>query len=86
MIETMTNSMTTLLELNITSLIDGSILGKKYRGQFGIRAVVEDLEAGQINSTEITDPYKIGVETKTSRGFFKKWFFVSVILHIKVSG
>ena len=45
--------------------------GKKHIAQFGFRGVYEDLYAGQILSDEVTNPFKINVQTKQAEIFTK---------------
>ena len=49
--------------------------GKKYRTQFGVRAVMEDINSGQISSAISNEnPYTIGVNTKQAEAFWKNGF------------
>jgi len=45
--------------------------GKKHVSQFGIKGVYDELSAGQITSSNITNPYKIGITTKQVELFTK---------------
>lgn len=48
--------------------------GDQHMSQFGIKGVYEDMEAGQISSTETNRLYKIGVVTKQLEVFTKNGF------------